>query len=394
MNSGRILIIDDEAINIEILVGMLNEKYELKVAYDGLMGINIAKKVLPDLIILDIEMPKLNGFEVALQLKNFKETKDIPIIFVTAKTQREAIIAALNSGAVDYISKPYFKEELMLRISNHLKTSLLQKELNNRNKIQEQLLIQQSKLASMGEMVGAIAHQWRQPLTVVEGILINIEDAFENNDLTKEYLTSQIDNAEKNILYMSKTIDDFRNFFIPSKEIKPFCIIESIINSLQILNSIFVDNSMKIDLFLNRKKIENYKKINKTNKTFLVNGYKNEFSQVIINILNNAKDAILEKEEKLDLSIKKGKIIIDIFEEENLIKVKIKDNGAGVAIENLNRIFEPYFTTKEEGKGTGIGLYMSKTIIEKNMKGILSVSNYEDGSVFEIIMKKYESGKL
>ncbi len=134
MNKSTILIVDDEATNVEILVEILNNKYELKVAYDGLIAINIAKKILPDLILLDIQMPKMDGFEVAHILKNNDETKDIPIIFITAKTQKEVIIKALDSGAVDYITKPFFKEELKLRIANHIKTAVLQKELNNRNK--------------------------------------------------------------------------------------------------------------------------------------------------------------------------------------------------------------------------------------------------------------------
>ena len=384
MNRNTILIVDDEAINIEILVEMLNGKYELKVAYDGLMGINIAKKILPDLILLDIEMPKMDGFEVAYALKNCDETKNIPIIFVTAKRQKEVIIAALDSGAVDYITKPFFKEELELRISNQIKTAILQKELNDRNKIQEQLLIQQSKLASMGEMIGAVAHQWRQPLTSLGGILINIEDTYEDGELTKEYLEDKINIAEKNIMYMSKTIDDFRNFFVPSKSKEPFSVTKAIINAISIIDAAFVSDEVNIVLAINHEKVLDYKEYEYTN-LFLVKGYLNEFSQVIINILQNAKDAILEQEHNED----NKEILIDICSSEHSVRISIKDKAGGIDKSIIDRIFEPYFTTKEEGKGTGIGLYMSKTIIETNMQGKLSVSNYEDGAIFEIEMKRY-----
>lgn len=132
MKRNTILIIDDDGVNVEILVEMLTNKYELKVAYDGLMGIKIAKKILPDIILLDIEMPKMDGFDVACELKNNENTKDIPIIFLTSKTDKEIIIAALSSGAVDYVIKPYFKDELEARIANHLKTRLLKKvKVNN-----------------------------------------------------------------------------------------------------------------------------------------------------------------------------------------------------------------------------------------------------------------------
>ena len=384
MNRNTILIVDDEAINIEILVEMLNGKYELKIAYDGLMGIQIAKKIVPDLILLDIEMPKMDGFEVVYELKNCDETKKIPIIFVTAKNQKEVIVAALDSGAVDYITKPFFKEELELRISNQIKTSILQKELNDRNKIQEQLLIQQSKLASMGEMIGSIAHQWRQPLASIGGILVNVEDTYEDGNLTKEYLENKIDIAEKNLMYMSKTLDDFRNFFVPSKNKEPFDITQAIINAISILDAIFTNDKIDIVLAINHEKISNYKD-EECLQSFFVNGYGNEFSQVIINILQNAKDAILEKEKQF---INKT-ILIDICSSEDMLKVTIKDSAGGILNILLDKIFEPYFTTKEEGKGTGIGLYMSKTIIETNMQGKLSVFNDDEGAVFEIKIKRY-----
>lgn len=383
MNKSTILIVDDEATNVEILVEILNNKYELKVAYDGLIAINIAKKILPDLILLDIQMPKMDGFEVAHILKNNDETKDIPIIFITAKTQKEVIIKALDSGAVDYIIKPFFKEELKLRIANHIKTAVLQKELNNRNKIQEQLLIQQSKLASMGEMIASIAHQWRQPLTSLGGILMNIEECHEDGELTGEYLEDRIDAAEQNILYMSKTIDDFRNFFIPSKHKKPFDITKSIINAISIVDAAFINNEIRIILSIDDEKVLDYND-NKYKDHFLVDGYVNEFSQVIINILQNAKDAILE----IKASFENRNILIDIYSQEDDIKIIIKDNAGGIPHSIINKIFEPYFTTKEEGKGTGIGLYMSKTIIETNMQGKISVSNHENGSIFEINMKR------
>ena len=382
-NNGTILIVDDEAINIEILVEILNGKYELKVAYDGEIAIKIAKKILPDLIILDIEMPKMDGFEVAYELKNCDETKDIPIIFLTSKTQKEVILAALDCGAVDYITKPFFKEELEVRIENHIKTRLLQKELNSRNRIQEQLLIQQSKLASMGEMIGAIAHQWRQPLTTLAGVLINIEEAFLHDELNKEYLIKQVNYGEENILYMSKTIDDFRNFFTPSKIKEPFSITKSVINAISIVEASFKNHSIEIEFIINDIKIEDLK--TDINDDILVNGYANEFTQVIINILQNSKDAI---EERKNLE-KLRKIYINISDVDKSVKLTIKDSAGGIPNDIINRIFEPYFTTKEEGKGTGIGLYMSKTIIETNMQGKIDVSNYEDGAIFEIVMKKY-----
>lgn len=165
-----------------------------------------------------------------------------------------------------------------------------------------------------------------------------------------------------------------------------FSLLESLVNSLMIVDTAFTNKSIQIELYINNEKIEDYTNIKNKDKQFLVNGYKNEFSQVIINILNNARDAIKDKDfDDLD---NKGRIKIGIFEEEDNVNIRIKDDGGGISIGHLNRIFEPYFTTKDESKGTGIGLYMSKTIIEKNMKGKLSASNHENGATFEISIKK------
>lgn len=372
MNKSKILVIDDDKTNVELLVNLLEKKYDIKVSYNGKLGIKIAKQVIPDLIILDINMPETDGFEVAHDLKCNDSTKDIPIIFLTSNIEKETIITALDSGAADYISKPFIKEELLIRVSNHVKIRLMQKELQNRTKIQEQLLIQQSKLASMGEMMGSIAHQWRQPLTVLGGILMNLEDKYLNNELTSDYFEAQINSAEENILYMSKTIDDFKNFFIPSKTKDLFNIQDCINDAMKIVSSSLNKYNIKIDIS------------NTKESSFIVNGYKNEFTQVLINIISNAKDSIL------DNSITNGHITIDLHEEEDEILICICDNGGGISIDIIDKIFDPYFTTKEEGKGTGIGLYMSKTIIENNMQGKLLVKNLNNGVCFKIYMKKYK----
>lgn len=388
MNRPTILIVDDEATNIELLVKLLNGKYELKVAYDGVVALEIAKKFLPDLILLDIQMPKMDGFEVAYSLKNDKNTKDIPIIFITVKESKDVIINAFQAGASDYIIKPFFKEELRLRIANQIKIKLLQEELSSVNRIQEQLLIQQSKFASMGEMIAAIAHQWRQPLATLGAVLINLEDSFENSELDKKALTKFLDQADNNISYMTNTIDDFRNFFIPSKTKEIFCLKKATLNALRIIDATFHEHFIEIEFLIEHEKTESYQdSVSHKEKEFLVNGYANEFSQVIINLLNNAKDAIDEKLQEHDTIFKNPIVKIDIFKEENEIIIHIEDNAGGIPANVLNRIFEPYFTTKEEGKGTGIGLYMSKTIIENNMQGKLNAYNNSQGAIFEIRMK-------
>lgn len=252
-------------------------------------------------------------------------------------------------------------------ISEHFK-------MEEENQKQEQLLLQQSKLAAMGEMIGAIAHQWRQPLSAIGVSLINLKEAFEYNGLSQEYLDKKIDSAEKNLQFMSKTIDDFRNFYAPSKSKIIFSVQTAIKESINIVDAQMRDHLIKLHF---EEKEGNWN----------INGYPGEFKQVLMNILNNARDAIKEKStEKLT---DEGEIIINLIKENDSIIVSIADNGGGIPEEYIDRVFEPYFTNKEQGKGTGIGLYMSKIIIENNMEGSLEVLNSEKGAVFKIqLMEK------
>ncbi len=238
----------------------------------------------------------------------------------------------------------------------------------------ERLLIQQSKLAAMGEMIGAIAHQWRQPLNAVSAFLIDLKDAYKHGQLCEEYLNNNIDNVRQQLMFMSKTIDDFRNFFKPSKEKALFDTKEVIKEVIKLIEYQFKNNNITFQLNL------------QDNKSLTICGYPNEFKQALINIINNAKDAILEKGKALETENYQGIIKISTYSDgnKNKVVIHIQDNGGGIHADIIERVFEPYFTTKEQWRGVGIGLYMSKTIIEKNMAGQLSVKNIDDGAEFTI----------
>ena len=236
----------------------------------------------------------------------------------------------------------------------------------NEAKEKERILIHQSKLASMGEMIGSIAHQWRQPLTQLSSILVLIELKYERNKLKAEELSSLTKQAEEQIGFMSKTIDDFRNFFKPNKEKNLFSPYQSIKNALSLIRSSLDNHNINVQLDFKDE--------------VLINGYESEFSQVILNILSNSKDAFIEKQIELPL------INIYISKFENNAKIEICDNAGGIKLTPLEKVFEPYISTKHASSGTGIGLYMSKNIIEKSMNGSLSVSNKEEGACFTIIL--------
>lgn len=243
----------------------------------------------------------------------------------------------------------------------------IQSEIDQRLE-QEQILIQQSKLASMGEMIGNIAHQWRQPLAQISAIHMNMKVTYDFNKFDKKYLDEKIKEANTLTSYMSQTINDFQNFFKPQGEKELFSIKKACEDAFYIIESSLKYHGINLEFDINEDSE--------------VLGYKNEYSQVILNILSNAKDIFLERKTE------DPKIKIEIKVGENYSIVKIQDNAGGVEKKILDKIFEPYFTTRHKTQGTGIGLYMAKNIIERNMNGFINVRNYEDGALFTIKVLK------
>ena len=249
------------------------------------------------------------------------------------------------------------RENKLKEMNEHLQ-QIVDEQISQIRK-KDELLQQQSKLAAMGEMIGAIAHQWRQPLNALGLIIQDIAEAYEFNELNKEYIQDTVKKSMQQINFMSKTIDDFRNFFRIDKQKELFDVKKAIKETINIMQAQLKHHNINVDV---------------NGEDFKIEGFANEFKQVVLNIINNAKDAIIEK------GIKEGKIKIILYKQ----KVIIADNAGGIPEGIIDRIFEPYFTTKEQGKGTGMGLYMSKMIIENNMQGILSVKNINGGAKFVI----------
>jgi len=234
-------------------------------------------------------------------------------------------------------------------------------------KEKESLLFQQSKMALMGEMMSAIAHQWRQPLNTIAALNLKVETLLEFNETINNQQYSVVSKEiETQLNYMSKTIDDFRDFFVPNKRKVNFSISKAIKDVYDMLSPQFKTYDILVTL---------------DTQSIVVCGYPNEFKQVLINIINNSKDAILSKKRKSKfIHIKAEKDI------EKKALISISDNGGGIDEEIISKIYDPYFTTKFKSQGTGIGLYMSKMIIEKSMSGKLSVSNSKEGVIFEILI--------
>ena len=255
-----------------------------------------------------------------------------------------------------YISK--ILERKFKKYKNEIDTHIKE------NTKQHHILFQQSKMAAMGEMLGNIAHQWRQPLSVITTAATGMKVQKEFGTLDDEAINRSVDTITDSALYLSKTIDDFRNFFKRDKTETNFSTNEVIGKVLKLTKSQFKIHEISI--------IKNIEEFN-------LFGLENEFVQALINILNNAKDALIDKEApKL--------IFINVLKNDNKAIIKIADNGGGIDEKIIDKVCEPYFTTKHQSQGTGIGLYMTEEIIVKHMYGKFTISNIE--TIYENVTYK------
>jgi signal transduction histidine kinase len=283
--------------------------------------------------------------------------------------------AALISGSMTILL--IFGVIFLAFLNNH-KTAMLNavldeklKENENQLYIKEQMLFQQSKLATLGEMFGSLAHQWKQPLNILAMYVQNMLD----DEMDEEERVRREDIVEKcmaQITFMSETINDFMDFIIPSGEVDmKMDMVRTAEDMLKLLNPSMIKKKIDINI------------IAKGKRNVLASANPNEFKHVLVNVLNNAKDAIMDIKEKDKMFI--GKIDIQIEESGGMCVMRISDNGGGISPDIIDKIFTPYFTTKKKKDGSGLGLYMCKKIMQKQ-HGDMQVSNSDTGAVFEIIL--------
>ena len=277
------------------------------------------------------------GYDITQQRKNEKIVEEKTLELKIAKQQLEELNSSLEN-----------------RIESEI----------NKNTKQQMILMHQSKLAQMGEMIENIAHQWRQPLAQINSLVLLIDMELNKNKFTNSILENKLGEIEVLTAYMSKTIDDFKNFFSPNKQKNIFEIENAIQKALDIVRGV-------VHLYHIKTTIN----IGKDLKCY---SYLEELQQVILTILNNAIEALILKK------IPSGEISIDVYKQDNNIVINIQDNALGINIKHLDKIFEPYFTTKRKAQGTGLGLYMAKMIIENGLLGTLNVENKLNGACFTI----------
>jgi len=314
-------------------------------------------------------MPELDGYEVCKIIKSDEKTKEIPIIFITAKTTEADIKEGFERGAVDYVTKPFNPIELISRVDTHLELRSYQKELENRvyeetlkNRIKDRILYQNSKQAAIGELIMHIAHQWKQPLSELGAININnISKVSASNDPSREPLLQNFNKTEQILKFMSETVQTFQEFYKPNSKESFFDVCSAIDRAVNIISATLSYND--ISLQINK---------NEMPKAY---GNENEYAQVILNLLGNAKDVLVKND------VKHRKIVIDVSSKGDKSKTVVRDNGGGIAPEVYKNLFTPFLSTE----GSGIGLYMSKNILEKN-GGRIEVVNGLEGAEFTVLM--------
>ena len=235
-------------------------------------------------------------------------------------------------------------------------------------KEKEKMVLHQSKHSAMGEMISMIAHQWRQPLSCVSSIVSRIKLKNNINKVDKEFLNNILDEMNDYIQYMSNTIDDFRNFFSINTKKELTSLNEIVFELYKMIDKSFISQNIQIDI-----------QDCELSKKYL---FKNELIQILLNILNNSRDAFAERD------IQNPKINISFFEDEEFQNIFIEDNAKGIDEKIILDIFNPYFSTKTKKNGSGLGLYICKTILEKDNLGTIKAENKNDGVLFTIVINK------
>ena len=378
---STILIVDDVAENIDILHNLLRERYKVKAARSGEQALKIARQEpRPDMVLLDIMMPEMDGYEVIKVLKADEGTREIPVIFISAKGETGDETLGFSLGAADYITKPVSPPIVLARVQTHLalheKRQMLERRVEKetaKRLEQEKLLLRQSRLAAMGEMMSAITHQWNQPLSVISTASASLHISALMDGIEQEELLHELEVIDQSIRFMSQTMSDFKNYFRPDKIRRHFAVADEAAAIVSMLSPVMKSSNITVDMQI-APEVTGY-------------GVPSEFKQVLLNLLGNAKDAIREK--RSGEKTLQGRITLKGVRKGETCLLEISDNGIGIPEAMIGHIFDDYFTTKEE-KGTGIGLSMSKMIIEEQMHGTIRAIDSKEGATFILEFPAHE----
>jgi len=412
----KILFVEDDDLMRNTIANILSKHVEeVVLAANGLEGLELFKTEKPDIVITDIMMPKMNGLEMIRKIR--QEGISVKIVVVSAYSEKENFLRSITLGVNNFLIKPISYRDLLKIIDELASLTFKDKKIDEerlyRYKAQEELkeahlelesrvierthelaiankqlrefqetlqdkivksvseirmkdhiMMLQSRQAVMGEMIGHIGHQWRQPLNTIGLLTQSMLFSFRNNKLNENIFEERVDKIMEILDTMSVTIDDFRDFFNPNREKMTFAAGKTITKTMSFVENSFQKHNINLTF-------------TKTDEC-LIEGFENQYSQLVMNLLINAKDALVQNCEN------DRNVIIRLSSQMGKSCLEVEDNAGGIAADIKEHIFEPYFTTKKEHEGTGLGLYICRTIVEKNMKGSIELKNTPTGTIFYI----------
>lgn len=374
----HILVVDDTPAIADFLIAILEQEgYQVSMVTSGEQTLEFVKEQTPDLILLDIMMEGIDGYETCRQLKEDETSKHIPVVFVTAKNDAEDVVQGFKLGAVDFVIKPLRKEDVCARVQTHLKVQAFIQG-------QKEQIIQAEKLASIAELMGEFSHELETPIGIIltaqthlESKLREFEKLMSANRLTKSKLTKFFDLIEdsnrltlSNVRRAIERTTSFKRLSVDqcSEEQRQFNMLDYLHHIELALSTRFIntDHHLTIDC----------------PDQLQIESFPGALSQVIINLINNSLMHGFDADES-------GSIALVVTEQDQDIVFRYQDNGKGIDSEMLPKIFNQYFTSKPQQGGTGIGLYLVKSIIEKKLQGSLNCNSAPgQGIVFDIVLPK------
>jgi len=393
---SKVLVVDDKKENLDILTHILEgEGYEVSFAMDGEKAIQIASVYLPDLILLDVMMPGIDGFETCRRIKVLTDLRDIPIIFVTGKADVSDILRAFQVGAIDYVTKPIRHEELCARVKTHLQLRRLMTirdeliaqmrqqniRLEKMSMVNEEKLAQSEKMSHLGELIGELTHELSTPLGISTTALSTLSD---NTQQISTDIHSDKLSKSKLIKFLDVTAENYD------------IVLSNLNYAIQLINSFkkivvgeFNQNTSKLELvnFLNdilhilRPKLRHmpHKITVDCPDNISLNTQAGALSQVLINLINNALIHAFDEETT-------GEVTISATTQADKLYLTVADNGRGIGDENLKHIFDKYFTSKADEGGSGLGLFIVKKIVAESLGGEITCQSSPAGTRFEVII--------
>lgn len=394
IKGSKILVVDDKKENLELMTNILEkEGYDVAFAMDGEKAIRIASLYQPDLILLDVMMPGIDGFETCRIMKSLNELRDIPVIFVTGRVEVTDIVQAFEIGAVDYVTKPIRHEEICARVTTHIQLRKLMtirdkliNQLRNQNidlerlaEVKEEQLERTVKLSHLGELVGELTHELGTPLGIVNTAVSSLSDKntklcldMVEGKLSKSNLKGYLDSSSdafdivmSSIEYAGKLINSFKQIVVGE-----FSEAKTQFELKQFLESII--HIMTPRLKRTKQKIEI------RSPAMNVTSYSGALSQVLINLINNSLIHAFDDENR-------GTIFINVTENDGQVVLIVEDDGKGIEKEKCDKVFDKYYTTRMGEGGSGLGLFIVRNLVLEQLSGTITCeSELGKGTKFTI----------